>query len=133
MKALDQERLTETVTDAKRAPLCKLADVPDGGGLEAGDAVLVLRRGDDAWAYRNVCPHFSIPLNYEPDTFWAYDASLVMCAHHSAMFRFEDGECVDGPCLGARLTRVPIRIENNSIFIDEGGDIHEEEGGRGSD
>jgi nitrite reductase/ring-hydroxylating ferredoxin subunit len=111
---------------ASVASLCTLDDVPDGGGFEAGTAILVLRRGDDAWAYRNVCPHFSIPLNYEPNTFWAYGGELVMCAHHSAMFRFEDGVCVDGPCLGASLTPVPVRIENRRIFINEGGDGHEE-------
>jgi nitrite reductase/ring-hydroxylating ferredoxin subunit len=42
-----------------------------------------------------------------------------MCAHHSAMFRFEDGACVDGPCLGARLTAVPIRIENGMVRLDD--------------
>ena len=113
--------------------LCALNDVPDGGGLEiplrqasgqaSGQAnapgIVVLRRGDDAWAYRNVCPHFSIPLNYEPNTFWAYDAELLMCAHHSAMFRFEDGQCIDGPCQGAALTRVAIRIEQRNIFNDD--------------
>jgi len=111
--------------------LCPLDDIPDGGGRqvsrdEAGEvAIVVLRRGDRAWAYRNVCPHFSIPLNYEPDTFWAYGGELVMCAHHSAMFRFDDGVCVDGPCLGARLTPIPIRIENRRILIDDGGDTHD--------
>jgi nitrite reductase/ring-hydroxylating ferredoxin subunit len=101
------------------ALLCALEDVPDGGGREPVPAILVLRRGAQAWAYRNVCPHFSIPLNYEPNTFWAYGSELIMCAHHSAMFRFEDGACVDGPCLGARLTAVPIRIENGMVRLDD--------------
>ncbi|MFM0392642.1 Rieske (2Fe-2S) protein [Paraburkholderia phytofirmans] len=102
--------------------LCTLDDIPDGGALEipadqaGAPGIVVLRRGDDAWAYRNMCPHFSIPLNYEPNTFWAYDAELLMCAHHSAMFRFEDGVCVDGPCEGASLTPVDIRIERRQIF-----------------
>ncbi|PRX36938.1 nitrite reductase/ring-hydroxylating ferredoxin subunit [Paraburkholderia sp. BL18I3N2] len=102
--------------------LCTLDDIPDGGALEipadraGAPGIVVLRRGDDAWAYRNMCPHFSIPLNYEPNTFWAYDAELLMCAHHSAMFRFEDGACVDGPCEGASLTPVEIRIEQRQIF-----------------
>jgi len=102
--------------------LCSLDDVPDGGALEikaeepGGTGIVMLRRGDEAWAYRNVCPHFSIPLNYEPNTFWAYDAELLMCAHHSAMFRFEDGHCIDGPCEGSALTPVPIRIERRKIF-----------------
>lgn len=102
--------------------LCPLDDIPDGGGRQvsrddAGEvAIVVLRRGDRAWAYRNVCPHFSIPLNYEPDTFWTYDGEHLMCAHHSAMFRFEDGVCVDGPCLGAALTRVPVRVEARMVI-----------------
>ncbi|MFP3613185.1 Rieske 2Fe-2S domain-containing protein [Paraburkholderia sp. SIMBA_050] len=102
--------------------LCALDDIPDGGALEipadqpGASGIVVLRRGEDAWAYRNMCPHFSIPLNYEPNTFWAYDAELLMCAHHSAMFRFEDGVCVDGPCGGASLTPVDIRIEQRQIF-----------------
>ena len=50
------------------------------------------------------------------NTFWAYDAELLMCAHHSAMFRFEDGLCIDGPCQGAALTPVAIRIEQRQIF-----------------
>ena len=98
--------------------LCMLDDIPDGQAIEIADPPVVLvRRGDDAWAYRNRCPHFSIPLNYEPDTFWTYDAELVMCAHHSAMFRFEDGVCVDGPCEGARLTSVAIRIDGRRILV----------------
>jgi nitrite reductase/ring-hydroxylating ferredoxin subunit len=111
--------------------LCALDDVPDGGARCVGDSpeagpgdggcgdacgVIVLRRRDDAWAYRNVCPHFSIPLNFEPDTFWTYDAQWLMCAHHSAMFRFEDGRCIDGPCEGAALTAVPVRIVVRQIF-----------------
>ncbi len=105
--------------------LCTLDDIPDGGAVEipadlAGPpGIVILRRGEAAWAYRNVCPHFSIPLNYEPNTFWAYDAELLMCAHHSAMFRFEDGVCVDGPCEGAALTPVAIRIEQRKIFNDD--------------
>jgi nitrite reductase/ring-hydroxylating ferredoxin subunit len=99
--------------------ICALHEVPDGGGLEAAPTVLVLRRGGDAWAYRNVCPHFSIPLNYEPGAFWTYEGGLLMCAHHSAMFRFEDGVCVDGPCLGASLRRIPIRIDNGRVVIED--------------
>lgn len=102
-----------------------LSSIPDGGAKEVRDGLLVLRRGDDAWAYRNVCPHFSVPLNYEPDTFWTYESQVVMCAHHSAMFRFEDGLCIDGPCSGARLTPVAITIQDKNIFINEGGDLND--------
>jgi nitrite reductase/ring-hydroxylating ferredoxin subunit len=43
---------------------------------------------------------------------------LLMCAHHSAMFRFEDGLCIDGPCQGAALMAVAIRIEHGQVFSD---------------
>ncbi|MBP0595454.1 Rieske (2Fe-2S) protein [Paraburkholderia sp. LEh10] len=99
---------------------CLLDDIPDGGGKAVAEAgIVVLRRGDHAWAYRNLCPHFSIPLNYEPDTFWTYEGEHLMCAHHSAMFRFEDGMCVDGPCVGAALTRVPVRVEQRVVVVSD--------------
>ena len=103
--------------------LCALFDIQDGGGRECtvgvGEAavrVLLLRRGGDVWAYLNRCPHFSLPLNYEPDLFWTYDAASVMCAHHSAMFRFEDGVCYDGPCLGSALAAVAVRVDGLMVF-----------------
>lgn len=102
--------------------LCTLDDVPDNGAMELKSTdpttmdVVIIRRGDEAWAYQNMCPHFSVPLNYEPNTFWTYDSELIMCAHHSAMFRFEDGVCIDGPCKGAVLRPVPILIEDRRIF-----------------
>jgi nitrite reductase/ring-hydroxylating ferredoxin subunit len=106
--------------------LCALEDVPNCNAIELPSerrgqpAIVVLRRNDEAWAYRNVCPHFSIPLNYEPNTFRTYEGDVVMCAHHSAMFRFEDGLCVDGPCKGAALTPVAIRILDGRIFKGNG-------------
>jgi nitrite reductase/ring-hydroxylating ferredoxin subunit len=78
---------------------------------------MVLRRGENARAYRNVCPHFSIPLNYEPNTFCAYGNEPLMCAHHSAMFRFEDGVCVNGPCLSVLRAGEYWPINRYSLFL----------------
>ena len=104
--------------------LCRLGEVPDGGGCEVvlGDGpgavrVLVLRRGPDVWAYRNTCPHFSLPLNYEPQTFHTYDGEAVMCAHHGAMFRFEDGFCFDGPCVGSSLDPLAVLRRDDRIHL----------------
>lgn len=55
--------------------LCALEDVPDNDAIEikstdtATTDVVIIRRGEQAWAYQNLCPHFSVPLNYEPNTF----------------------------------------------------------------
>lgn len=110
--------------------LCALGDVPDGGGHEVafGDGpvafrILLLRHGEEVWAYRNLCPHFSLPLDYHPQTFVVCDeGETVMCAHHSSMFRFRDGTCFDGPSVGDRLDAVVIRREGERIFfLGEGG------------
>ena len=104
--------------------LCEIEEIPDCGALEvrfgAGkDAfgVLLLRRGETVRAYRNCCPHHSLPLNFEPDVFHTFDGELLMCAHHTAMFRIEDGYCYDGPCLGASLQRVPLVREGSLLKV----------------
>lgn len=96
--------------------LCRVADVPDGGArvVDAGAAVkpvVVVRRGESVWAYANRCPHFSVPLDFEPGQISCYRAQVLMCAHHSALFRFEDGRCIEGPCTGAALDGVTVEVD----------------------
>ena len=99
--------------------LCPLDAVPDGGACVASagraDDVVIVRRGQQAWAYINRCPHFSVCLDYEPGDVLTYDGQVLMCAHHSALFRFEDGLCIEGPCAGAALTPVAICIVGGEV------------------
>ncbi|AMR82056.1 Rieske (2Fe-2S) protein [Cupriavidus nantongensis] len=99
--------------------LCRLDAVPDGGACVAStgrsDDVVVVRRGQRAWAYLNRCPHFSVCLDYEPGDVLTYDAQVLMCAHHSALFRFEDGHCIEGPCAGAALTPVAVQVVDGEV------------------
>jgi nitrite reductase/ring-hydroxylating ferredoxin subunit len=102
--------------------LCSLDEVPDGGARvidasDAGKPVIVVRRGAKVWAYVNRCPHFSVPLNYEPGLVHCYRSQVLMCAHHSAMFRFEDGRCIEGPCAGASLDAVPVVVDEDSLAV----------------
>ncbi|MGY3173790.1 nitrite reductase/ring-hydroxylating ferredoxin subunit [Pseudomonas sp. TE12234] len=39
---------------------------------------------------------------------------------NSAMFRFEDGHCIDGPCKGAQLEAVPVRWVGNCLVMEVG-------------
>jgi nitrite reductase/ring-hydroxylating ferredoxin subunit len=109
------------------AYLCRLDEVPDGGAREVAfgegrDAyrVLLLRRGGMVWGYRNVCPHFSLPLNYEPQGFLTEAGETITCAHHGATYRFEDGRCLDGPCTGAALDALPVRNFSGRLHVDGG-------------
>jgi nitrite reductase/ring-hydroxylating ferredoxin subunit len=102
--------------------LCRLADVPDGGArvIDAAHAdapVIVVRRGARVWAYANRCPHFSVPLDFEPGRVSCYRAQVLMCAHHSALFRFEDGHCIEGPCAGASLDALKVEVDVNAWVV----------------
>jgi nitrite reductase/ring-hydroxylating ferredoxin subunit len=76
-----------------------LEEISEGGGKEVmfGTGhevfrVLLLRTVAGVVAYHNCCPHFSLPLNYEPDIFHIFDGEDLMCAHHTAMFKIATGE-----------------------------------------
>lgn len=97
--------------------LCLMDDIADGGALGLPEhqqlhpaGLVAVRQGEQVRVYINRCPHFSVPLDYRPQEFCTYRGRFLMCAHHSAVFRFEDGHCIDGPCKGASLE--PVTVEN---------------------
>ena len=40
----------------------------------------------------------------------------LMCGTHGAVFRPEDGACIEGPCTGRALDTVEILVESGKIF-----------------
>ncbi|MDR7945063.1 Rieske (2Fe-2S) protein [Achromobacter aegrifaciens] len=104
---------------AAGAALCRVEDIPDGGSLTAemgAQPVVLLRRGQTVWGYVNRCPHFSVTLNAADGAVLTYEAQVLMCAHHSALFRFEDGLCIEGPCQGAALDPQPLRVDAGRVY-----------------
>ena len=120
-RALNWQDHPDRPTDG--TPLCRIDEIPDQNGREicfgAGKEnfkVLLLRQGQQVWTYVNFCPHFSLPLNYEPQTFVTLDG-LIMCAHHTAFFNFYDGRCVDGPCIGDGLVALPSFVQDEVVYF----------------
>ncbi|MDH4654681.1 Rieske 2Fe-2S domain-containing protein [Pseudomonas sp. JS3066] len=104
--------------------LCTLDAIIDGGALAVecmlegrAHPLVLVRRGEEVWGYRNRCPHFSVPLDFRPGEFSTYRGQVLMCAHHSALFRFEDGHCIEGPCAGSRLEAVPVRVVQGAVVL----------------
>jgi nitrite reductase/ring-hydroxylating ferredoxin subunit len=104
--------------------LCPLADVPEGSCHEVkygeGDgafSVLLYRVGAEVRAWVNNCPHFSLPLNAQPDEFLMLSGERVMCAWHCAVFRLVDGVCTEGPAHGMSLDRVPVEVAGGEIRV----------------
>jgi nitrite reductase/ring-hydroxylating ferredoxin subunit len=106
--------------------LCALADLDDPGSraftVGAGAWPLrgfVVRRGREVYAYVNRCPHAGHPLNLRPDQFLALDGAFILCQSHGALFDIERGNCVAGPCSGRSLARLSVRIENESVMLED--------------
>ncbi len=106
--------------------LCRADEVPEGGarGFRFGSGpdlrmVFVLRHRGALYAYDNSCPHLGTPLNFLPDRFLARDGRHLLCATHGALFRIEDGFCIEGPCAGKSLRPLAIRVEREEVFLVE--------------
>jgi nitrite reductase/ring-hydroxylating ferredoxin subunit len=82
-----------------------------------------VREGDKVFAYVNRCPHAGHPLNIGPNDFLTADCTHIVCNSHGATFEIASGLCIAGPCVGAGLEKIPIRLESGLVVID--GDVDE--------
>lgn len=95
-------------------PGCREFAIGDGDWPFRG---FVVRKGENVFAYQNICAHVGHPLNWKPDSFLtkAYDA--IICASHGAIYKIESGECVAGPCRGRSLRKVECEIRDGVIYV----------------
>ncbi len=106
--------------------LCGLDELEDPGSREfkwgTGAWPLeffAVRRGGSVSGFVNRCPHAGTPLNWEPDEFLDAGGDMIQCDSHGALFTIDDGVCVDGPCPGAALESVALRVEDGQVVADE--------------
>lgn len=108
----------------KLALICPLGRVPDPGsygfslkrdGMHING--FVVRRDGECFAYVNSCPHTGAPLDWVEHQFLDLDGALIQCAVHDARFLIDTGECISGPCPGASLEALPIRVEGGNIYL----------------
>ncbi len=102
--------------------ICQLGDIEDGQARSFAipdkpeRTLLVVRRGQQAWAYLNMCPHMGVELEFSPDKFISFDGTQIQCAMHGALFEFTTGYCSWGPCQGRSLVKVNIHIKDGAVF-----------------
>lgn len=92
-----------------------LDGIPDGDSRgfdplkEGRDTVLVVRKGDRLYAYRDACPHHGgTPMAWRKNAYLNGDRSKIVCHAHGAQFDIATGVCTLGPCLGQALESVPV-------------------------
>ena len=114
-----------SVTDA--APpgaLARLDRLPDQE-VSAVEAVvdgtpaslLLLRDGDGARAWHNVCPHAGRPLDWAPGQFLRTKDRHLVCAAHGATFELGEGRCIAGPCRGDALRPVAVAVRDGAVWL----------------
>jgi nitrite reductase/ring-hydroxylating ferredoxin subunit len=109
---------------AERYRLCRRLVLPDPGSrgfslmLEGETLELfVVRCGGEVRAYRNVCPHTGVNLEWQADQFLDPSKRYIQCATHGALFRIEDGFCLRGPCAGRSLQPLALEEEDNWLIL----------------
>lgn len=106
--------------------VCLVSDIPPNGARGFPGApgtfsgLIVVRQGEEVYAYENACPHIGTPLDWTPDRFLSADGRYLICATHGAQFTISDGMCIAGPCRGDRLTQVNVEIRDGVILVSHG-------------
>jgi nitrite reductase/ring-hydroxylating ferredoxin subunit len=103
---------------------CPLAALPPGHTakfrLAGPDRTLegfVVNHGGGYYAYLNRCAHVGTSLDLWPNEFFAEDGQTLICATHGALYEPATGLCTAGPCVGARLTPLPLRREGDELVV----------------
>ncbi len=105
--------------------LAVVAEIPRGGmaftyqsgPFPEGGVLVCTASGVRGW--RNVCRHLAVPLDRtDPGRLATPDGRHLVCGEHGALYRPEDGLCVAGPCLGARLRPLPVVIRGGKAYLD---------------
>lgn len=106
--------------------MCRLDDLTDPASkvfilrFDDGEEVeiFVVRRGDQAHAYVNECPHQSLPLTWGGDDVLNRDGSRILCAVHGATFEIDTGDALSGPALPhGCLMKVPVVVVDGEIRL----------------
>ena len=110
--------------DRRAVKLCALEEIPVPGGrgftLDTGALparIFIVRAGGRVRAYVNSCPHVGTPLDWQPDQFLDAGGTLIQCSTHGALFRIDDGYCIQGPCAGGALRKVQIEVRDGEVYL----------------
>lgn len=106
----------------ERKKLCDLDAIPDHGATavtvesaDGGFELILLREGDQVFAYHNECPHAGRKLDYAPGQFLVKDRRIV-CAAHGASFAVDSGNCLGGPARNS-LAALVVEVVDEAVYL----------------
>lgn len=97
--------------------ICMTEDVPEREArsfeLPDGENIFVTQRDGMFFAYKNICPHLQVELEFLENQFLDQDQEYIECSTHGALFTVETGECIAGPCTGEFLQKLAISVHSD--------------------
>jgi nitrite reductase/ring-hydroxylating ferredoxin subunit len=73
--------------------------------------ILLLRSGPIVTAYVNRCVHFGVPLAERQEHLKFVPHVSLTCNVHYTRYRWSDGICDRGECVGEALTAIPLQLD----------------------
>ena len=117
------ESYTDFMTEVKLFELSSLEDKQALGMVAqvAGKRrnIFIVRWGCDVHAYLNWCPHNQVLIDQVPGQFFNSDKTLIQCSKHGALFRIEDGFCIEGPCEGQSLSKLKCEVKDGGVYLND--------------
>lgn len=68
-------------------------------------------------AYINRCRHMTTPLDFVRYQFFTEDGHHLICLTHGAIYDPVSGLCVEGPCKGLSLYRLPLLVDQGEVVV----------------
>ncbi len=104
-------KLNQTLVEGETA----VFDFIDAAGMTSEG--LVIRYEGQLQAFKNLCRHQPLPLDYGDGDFLDGDDRYLLCRNHGALFEPDTGKCVSGPCAGASLFKYPVEERDGMIVV----------------
>lgn len=97
--------------------ICMTEDIPEHEArafdTPEGETIFITQRDGMFYAYKNLCPHLHVELEFLENQFLDQDQEFIQCSTHGALFTVETGECISGPCLGESLQKVGVLVHSD--------------------
>ena len=89
-------------------------------GIEINNKFLfAIKKDDFCHVYWDICPHIGTPLEWQENQFLDDGGEFIKCETHGALFEIDSGKCLSGPCIGKKLHKIPFKIYNDMIIVNE--------------
>ena len=105
--------------------VCRRDELPEGGRAvrfeirrQSHDLpAFAVAYDGEVHAFVNVCPHRGTSLDWQPGEVFDETGLYLICATHGALFEPDSGLCIAGPCQGAYLQKIPLKLEDDQVVL----------------